>query len=111
MDQPVNRRIGHNSRDVTLRVDVRFFNSLSRYVEGQGLVLELELPAGSTVADLVGRFRIPPKDLFLVLVNGRDISPGVVGAPVKDYHVLENGDRVALSGAVPYSFGYGAPVV
>jgi hypothetical protein len=45
------------------------------------------------------------------LVNGRDITPGRVGDGIRDYHVLDDGDVVALSGAVPYSYGYGSPVV
>jgi hypothetical protein len=44
-------------------------------------------------------------------VNGRDITPGLVGGDIKDYHVLDDGDVIALSGAVPYSYGYGSPVV
>jgi hypothetical protein len=44
-------------------------------------------------------------------VNGRDITPGLVGDSIRDYHVLDDGDVIALSGAVPYSYGYGSPVV
>ncbi len=46
-----------------------------------------------------------------VLVNGRDITPGLVGDDIRDYHVLDDGDVIALSGEVPYSYGYGSPVV
>ncbi len=46
-----------------------------------------------------------------VLVNGRDITPGLVGDDIRDYHVLDDGDVIALSGAVSYSYGYGSSVV
>jgi hypothetical protein len=69
------------------------------------------LPAGTTVGELAARLRIPREELFLVLVNGRDITPGLVSGAIKDYHLIEDGDVVAFSGAVPYSYGYGAPVV
>jgi len=38
--------------------------------------------------------------LFGVLVNGRDITPGLVSDDIRDYHVLDDGDVIALSGAV-----------
>jgi hypothetical protein len=53
-----------------------------------------------------------PKDkVFLVLRNGRDVTPGLVGAEVNVETALEDGDVIAFSGPVPYSYGYGAPVV
>lgn len=103
--------IGHNSRQVLVTVQVRLFNSMTKYANGKGRQHVLSLPAGTSVGDLADRLRIPREDLFLVLVNGRDITPGLVGASVKDYHAIEDGDVVAFSGAVPYSYGYGAPVV
>ncbi len=103
--------IGHNSQDVLVTVEVRLFNSMTKYANGNGRQCKLVLPAGTSVGELAERLRIPRRDLFLVLVNGRDITPGLVGAGVKDYHTIEDGDVVAFSGAVPYSYGYGAPVV
>ena len=45
------------------------------------------------------------------MVDRRDVTPGRVGAPVNRGHEIVEGDVVALSGPVPYSDGYGAPVV
>ena len=45
------------------------------------------------------------------MTNGRDVTPGRVGAPVNSDREIAIGDIVALSGPVPYSYGYGAPVV
>ena len=111
MDQLEAGRIGHNSENVTVRVTLRLFNSLTRFRRDDDPVSEMELPAGATVGDLARRLRIPIEALFLVLINCRDVTPGLVGARIKDCQFLEDGDRVAFSGAVPYSFGYGSPVV
>lgn len=48
--------------------------------------LDLDLPAGSTVADLLGAVEIGPKGLLLV-VNGRTADPGLA---------LAEGDEVDL---------------
>lgn len=103
--------IGHNSRDVTVTAEVRLFNAIARFANGQGTHRRIVLPAGTTVGELAGRLGIPRGDIFLALVNGRDVTPGLVGAAINGHHVVEEGDVVALSGAVPYSYGYGAPVV
>ena len=104
-------RLGHNVADIELSVEVRLFNALARYAGPDGARRRMTVPAGTTVGDLADRLGVPRKELFLVLVNGRDITPGLVGDAVRDYHVLDEGDVVALSGAVPYSYGYGSPVV
>lgn len=101
--------IGDNSGDARMTVQVRLFNSLARYASDASDAFSL--PVGTTVGDLAARLGIPRAALFLVMVNGRDVSPGLVGAGVRLGHQLEDGDVVALSGPVPYSFGYGAPVV
>ena len=102
--------IGHNSATCVLRVEVRLFNSLAGYDGNGGHGRTMELEAGSTVGDILRRFGIPPGKVFLVLVNGRDITPQLNGGPRLGFAV-EEGDVVALSGPVPYSWGYGAPVV
>ena len=103
--------IGDNSEDVTVRVQARLFNSLSQYAPAGGPFQDLELAAGSTVEDIIRRFNLPYDKVFLVLCNGRDVTPGLVGGPVNTQTVLDDGDVIALSGPVPYSYGYGAPIV
>ena len=45
-------------------------------------------------------------------MNGRDVTPGVYrGGAINREAALKDGDRLAFSGPVPYSFGYGAPAV
>lgn len=102
--------IGHNSAATArCRVEVRLFNSLTRHGKGEPR-RHLDLPAGATVGDVVRRFDIPRPDIYLVLVNGRDVTR-TLGDAVNLDRELEDGDCVALSGPVPFSWGYGAPVV
>lgn len=61
---------------------------------------------------MIARLGIPLKEIFLVFRNGRDISPGLYqGGNVNVEASLREGDVVAFSGPVPYSYGYGAPIV
>ena len=111
IEQSVHGGIGDNSQDLTLSVEVRLFNAVARQVGGGGSRRHLTLPVGTTVGELADRIGIPRRAVHLVLVNGRDVTPGLVGAAFKDYHQIQDGDVVAFSGPVPYSYGYGAPVV
>ena len=104
--------IGHNAQGGVLKIEARFFNSLARYSGTDGLVRRLELEPGATVGDLIRIFRMPLPEIFLVLRNGRDITPGLYqGGVVNESVALDDGDVIAFSGPVPYSYGYGAPVV
>jgi len=104
--------IGHNSTDLTVKVETRLFNTLSRYAGSEGRYQTKELAAGTTVGDLIAEIGIPISEIFLVLCNGRDITPGLYQAGVVNKaHVVSDGDVIAFSGPVPYSYGYGAPVV
>jgi len=103
--------IGHNSGDMDVTVEVRLFNSLHKFSKARLDGDKMSFPAGSTVGDIVDAFGIPLKEIFLVMRNGRDITPGCIGQVINRDVVLDDGDVIALSGPVPYSWGYGAPVV
>lgn len=104
--------IGHNAGCAVIRVEARFFNSLARFSGTDGLCRAMEMPAGATVGDLIALLKLPVRDIFLVLRNGRDITPGLYqGGVVNMRVVLDDGDTIAFSGPVPYSWAYGAPVV
>ena len=107
MDGPM---IGHNLGDLTIEVEVRLFNSLSRFGGRDGHRRILSLPAGSTIGDVLGRLHIPPGEVFLALQNGRDVTQSLY-ADLNTERTINEGDVVALSGPVPYSWGYGSPVV
>lgn len=107
-----DRLIGHNSARAMLSVEVRFFNSLARYTTSSRFAERIAVNAGTTVGDIIEQFKLPLAEIFLVLKNGRDITPGLYqGGVVNTDTTVEDGDVIAFSGPVPYSFGYGAPVV
>jgi len=102
--------IGHNSAEISLTVEVRLFNSLAKFLPKQQGNPVLEFQPGSTIADILRRMEIPESAVFLALCNGRDVTPGLDSGICTDYE-LDEGDVIALSGPIPYSWGYGAPVV
>jgi len=102
--------IGHNSEDTKITIEVRLFNSLTGFDSGNGAVQRLPLPLDGCLGDVIAHFSIPEKKVFLALVNGRDVTPQLNGRLPLD-RSLNDGDIVALSGPVPYNWGYGAPVV
>lgn len=104
--------LGHNSEGQRIRVQVRLFNSLARYTPNSDFREDIEVDADASVGDLIARFKLPVSEIFLVLRNGRDITPGLYqGGVVNTEAGLSDVDVIAFSGPVPYSYGYGAPVV
>lgn len=103
-------QIGHNSKDMSITINVRLFNAMHTHGNPDAVKAPLTYPAGTTIETVFKDLNLPREHLFLILVNGRDISPGLVGELYFN-HELEDGDVLAFSGPVPYSFGYGAPVV
>jgi sulfur carrier protein ThiS len=88
----------------TITVNVVTFNTLRRYVPQAKT--QLTLPKESTVLNVLHFLEIPPREVFTVWVNGQypDNETVNLSAPVQD------GDRVALSGPIPFSRFYQAPV-
>jgi hypothetical protein len=102
--------IGHNIEGIVIEVQVRLFNSLARFAPAGARQRTLALPAGSSIGDILEVLGIPPREVHLAFRNGRDVTPRLRGG-LNTEHAVEAGDVVALSGPVPYSWGYGAPVV
>ena len=110
--------LGHNTGEAAVVIEVRFFNSLAHYAGSDGLAQRLSLPAGSTVGDIIARYRIPRPQIFLVLRNGRaefvPVKTGIAGeryfevlggvqagdqvitGPLDSVRDLADGDEVAL---------------
>lgn len=106
--QPVG--LGHNIRGQFITIETRLFNSLSKFAGQEGPFRTLSLPAGSTIGDVIRALSVPLPKVYLVLRNGRDVTRSLYDE-INTEAVLDEGDVVALSGPVPYSWGYGAPVV
>ncbi len=102
--------IGHNAAGIMVSAEVRLFNSMSRFAGEEGICQTVALPAGSDVQDVLNRYSIPKNEIHLILVNGKDVTPTLNGG-VRTTYVIDEGDVIAISGPVPYSWGYGAPVV
>lgn len=102
--------IGHNVGGIQVTIELRLFNSLRRFGGCESGPMALSLPAGSSIGDILRILGIPAHKVFLALRNGRDVTPGLRTA-INAEAVLDDGDVIALSGPVPYSWGYGSPVV
>jgi sulfur carrier protein ThiS len=101
---------GHNTADLTIQTELKLFNSLASH---NGAPLEpqvITIAAGSTVGDLLRKIELPARRVFLAFIDGHDITPRLEGGIESD-HPLQDGDVVALSRPIPYSWGYGSPVV
>lgn len=56
-----------------MRVRVRLFATLTRHLPGStaGATIEVDLPAGATVASLLARIGVPQGEAHVAFVNGR----------------------------------------
>ena len=63
----------------TIRVTLKLYATLGQYLPRGGHrsdEVALEVPESATLADITGRFGVPPASCFLVLVNGVFLPPG-----------------------------------
>ncbi len=77
-----------------MKVTVKLFATLGDYLPEAARrtnSLELDVPAGTTVAELVSRFNLPERLVHLVLVNGNYIS-----GEERLSHRLNEGDHLAV---------------
>lgn len=61
-----------------MKITFKLFASLSDYLPQQARytnVLELEVAAGATIAQIIEPFGLPEKMVHLVLINGKYIPP------------------------------------
>ncbi len=91
-----------------IEVEVHLYNSLVRFVRRYE-PLRLSLPEGAVPAEVARRLGIPEREIFAAWHNGRNILKSF-GGSFEDGVVLGHGDRLALSGPIPFSRAYGAPV-
>ncbi len=95
-----------------VKLDVWLYGPLSRYGGSEDNIaanVQVTLPAGSTVADLLGRLEMPTEERGFSFING-DVS-AMPGLQPDLSHVLEDGDRVAffhLKSMWPCQYRYGA---
>ena len=82
----------------TITIDLWLYGPLARYggdaARRAHANLQLELPAGSRMRDLLDHLSLPTEERGITFING-DLSAMPSLQPDLD-HVLEDGDRVAL---------------
>ena len=80
--------------DVSVQVTLKLYASLADHLPPDARRthrLPLELPAGTTIAEVIDRQNLPPKLCHLVLVNGYYIPPGE-----RATRTLRGGDELAI---------------
>jgi sulfur-carrier protein len=72
-----------------MQISLRVYATLCRYVPGviAGAPVDIDLPEGATVADLIEKMAMPARDVKIVFVNGRTQRP--------DWR-LQQGDEVGI---------------
>jgi molybdopterin converting factor small subunit len=72
-----------------IEVECRLYAGLRRYAPGYGIgeAMELELPDGTTLAELYDLLKVPPEEMKRTFVNGISRGPDFV---------LSDKDRVAI---------------
>jgi sulfur carrier protein ThiS len=97
----------------TIHVDVWLYGPIARYAgdqsKGSHANLDLEMPAGSTMHDLLERLGVPSEERGITFVNGKLAAlPGLEA----DLGLrLEDGDRVGIShrrSMWPFQYRFGA---
>ena len=99
----------------TIHVEVWLYGPIARYAgeqsRGSYAELHLELPAGSTMQDLVERLGLPPEEKGITFVNGN--LAALPGLDTDRDLVLHDGDRVGIShrkSMWPFQYRFGAGV-
>lgn len=76
-----------------MKITFKLFATLTDYLppERHYNALELDVAPHTTIGDLVERFRLPAKQVHLVLVNGIFIAP-----QLRTSRILSEGDVLAI---------------
>jgi sulfur carrier protein ThiS len=77
-----------------MRVTFKLYAMLSDYLPDQGRrtnSIMLDVPPGRTVGHVIDEFKLPPKLVHLVLINGNFIPPAA-----REEHALAEGDVLAI---------------
>ena len=91
----------------TIAIEVRFYNSLTKYTESPRFAERIDVPSDTTVGDLVARYKLPIGGIARVLCNGRDMNPGRFSGRAFDLGAsISDGDVIAFTGPLPDIPGY-----
>ncbi len=97
----------------TIRVEVWLYGPVARYAgeqsQGSHAELHLDLPAGTTVQNLVEQLGIPSEEKGITFVNGK--LAALPGLDADREVVLRDGDRIGIShrkSMWPFQYRFGA---
>ena len=96
-----------------IQIELWLYGPLARYAgeqrQGSYAQLNLDLPANTTMQDLLDRFSIPPEDRGITFINGKLAALPGLSADLEI--VLNDGDRVGIShnkSMWPFQYRFGA---
>ncbi len=77
----------------SVKITFKMYASLAQYLpaDAERNIVEIEIPAGSSVHDVIDRYRVPRASAHLILVNGVYIVP-----EQRDQPLLKENDVLAL---------------
>jgi hypothetical protein len=97
----------------TIQIELWLYGPLARYAgeqsQGSYAQLNLNLPATTTMQDLMDRFSIPSEERGITFINGKLAALPGLDADLKI--VLQDGDRVGIShkkSMWPFQYRFGA---
>ena len=86
----------------TIGIEVRFITSLTKFSDSPRFTEKIEVPAETTVGDLIARYHLPIGEIARVLCNGRDMNPGTYTGGNLDLGAsISDGDVITFSGPAP----------
>jgi hypothetical protein len=96
-----------------IQIELWLYGPLARYAgeqsNGSHAQMNLDLPADTTMRDLLERFSIPPEDRGITFINGKLAALPGLNADLDV--VLNDGDRVGIShnkSMWPFQYRFGA---
>ena len=97
----------------TIKVETWLYGPIARYAgeqsQGSYAQLDLEMPAGSTMRDLLARLGLPQEEKGITFVNGK--LAALPGLDTDHDMILHDGDRVGIShrrSMWPFQYRFGA---
>jgi hypothetical protein len=98
-----------------INLDVWLYGTVAYYggatEQGSFANLQMRLPEGSTIADLLARLKMPTEERGITFINGR--LSAMPGLQPDLGHILQDGDRVGLfdlKSMWPFQYRHGAMV-
>ena len=88
------RPVAESAGGARVRIGFKLYASLTDYLPAEargGNRVDLEVPAGSTIADVIAPYGLPMRLVHLVLVNGRYVAPAD-----RATHTFADGDVLAI---------------